>query len=309
MTPWDPKTLPKPTRDLARLKSDISAYGYCLIAEAYAPAQIEAFRARLAEQAEAERKQGYHRRSLVQDPAGINQWINMLINKGTVFRQVLHHPLITGVLDHVLGRDHVLSEISSHITRPGAALLPLHIDQWWMPAPAMPDDDYVRPADISRTNIRMGKLEKSKTPINPPMCVNAMCMVSDFTEENGGTRLVPTSHLTGLQPDQAVPHSVPSVAATGPAGTVVIWEGRTWHAAGANVSNGDRFGLVSLYAAPQARTLQNFTLGTKAEVLEDASPELLKLLGFKVWHSYGQTGVMGSDYARPAAELIGELKP
>ena len=55
MTPWDLKALPKPTRDLVRLKADIGTYGYCLIEAAYPPAEIEAFRARLAEQAEAER--------------------------------------------------------------------------------------------------------------------------------------------------------------------------------------------------------------------------------------------------------------
>ncbi|MFO0997694.1 MAG: phytanoyl-CoA dioxygenase family protein [Alphaproteobacteria bacterium] len=309
MIPWDPTTLPKPTQDLARLKADMDQFGYCMIEAAFPRTVMDAIRTRLAEQAAAERKHGHHRRSEVQDPGGVNQWVGLLINKGKVFQGVLFHPLIEGVVEHLLGPEFTLSDFAAHITRPGNSLLPLHMDQWWMPMPAMPGEPYVRASTISRENVRTGPPTRSTTPINPPMVVNAMCMISDFTEENGATRLVPTSHLSGTQPEPSLPHPVPTVAATGPAGNVVIWEGRTWHAAGANVSREERYGLVSYYAAPQSRSLQNFTLATKPEILEGASPELLRLLGFKVWHSYGQTGLSGGEYAKPASELIGELKP
>ena len=90
MAHWDAKTLPKPTRDEARLKADIDEWGYCLIEAAYTPAEIASFKARLSEQAAGERNHGHHKRSLVQDPAGINQWMVMLINKGEMFRRHVH---------------------------------------------------------------------------------------------------------------------------------------------------------------------------------------------------------------------------
>ena len=31
---WDVEDLPRPTRDVARLKADMDAWGYCLLAEA-----------------------------------------------------------------------------------------------------------------------------------------------------------------------------------------------------------------------------------------------------------------------------------
>lgn len=310
MTHWDPKTLPKPTQDLARLKSDLDIYGYCFIEAAFSPREIRAIRDRLAEQAEAERKHGYSRMNrVVQDAAGMNQWVNMLLNKGRVFLDAVLQPHINAVVAHLLGKEYLLSEIAAHITRPGNALLPLHTDQWWMPEPTMPGEAYQRCGDMTRDNVRTGAPRPAASPITPPLCVNAMTMVSDFTEENGATRIVPMSHLSGTQPVPSVPHAIPSIAATGAAGTVLVWEGRTWHSAGANVSNGDRYGLTSLWSGPQMRTLQNFTLATRPEVLEGASPELLKLLGFKVWHGYGQTDMVGMDYARPAREMIGELKP
>lgn len=307
--PWDPEILPKPTRDPERLKSDMSTFGFCFIEAAFDAEEVAAIRARLEEQAEAERKGGHHQLSYVQDEAGLNQWVNMLINKGKAFQATLFHPLIRGVVDHVLGAEYFLSEISASITHPGSALLPFHTDQWWMPVPQMPGDDYRRAGDITRTEVVTGPPVPADHPINPPMAINAMTMVTDFTEANGATRLLPYSHLSGRQPEPVVPHAWPSVPAAGPAGTVVLWEGRTWHAVGGNASQDSRFGLVTLFTAPQVRAMQNFTLGTKAEVLADASPELIDLLGFKVWYSYGQTDVLGARLAKPAAELIGELKP
>ena len=308
--PWNPDDVPKATRDLTRLKADIDEWGFCFIEQAFEPAKVASIQMRLTEQAEAERATGYHRPGVsVQDPEGQNQWITMLINKGAVLQGVLFHPLITGVMDHLLGREHVLSEMSSHITRPGNSLLPFHTDQWWMPQPRLPGEPYRRAGDITRGNATTGLPERATTPINPPMAANAMCMISDFTAANGATRLVPMSHLSGLQPEACVPHKVPSIAAEGRAGDVVISEGRTWHAAGENATNAARYGLVTHYAGPQVRTLQNFTLGTKAEVLANATPELRKLLGFKVWSGYGETGPLDEEFARPADELIGELWP
>ena len=80
----------------------------------------------------------------------------------------------------------------------------------------------------------------------------------------------------------------PVLAAEGPAGNVVIWEGRTWHATGENVTNQPRYGMVTLYCGPQFRTLDNFTLGIRPEVYADASPELLALIGFEPWNGCGQ---------------------
>ena len=308
--PWDPDKLPRASRDLARLKADMDAWGYCFVEQAYSPEEVQALHDRIEAQAAAERKYGHHKPGVsVQDPEGQNQWVTMLINKGAAFQTVLFNPTVRGVIEHLLGAEHVLSELASHITRPGNSLLSFHTDQWWMPQPQLPGEPYRRAGDITRTNSPSGPPKPASTPINPPMAVNAMTMLSDFTEANGATRLVPLSHLSGLQPVPNLPDSVPSVPALGRAGDVVIWEGRTWHAAGANLTNAPRYGLVTIYAAPQVRTLQNLTLGTKAEVLEHASPELKRLLGFKVWSGYGETGAPDEDFARPAAELLGELAP
>lgn len=67
-----------------------------------------------------------------------------------------------------------------------------------------------------------------------PMLLQTMWMLTEFTEDNGGTRLVPGSHKS-LRPPRAedVRHEVPVV---GPAGSVLIWHGGIWHRNGANIT-------------------------------------------------------------------------
>ena len=80
--------------------------------------------------------------------------------------------------------------------------------------------------------------------------VTAVWMLSPFTQENGGTLLVPGSHRAdnnrtgGL--DLPVPHPG-QIQATGPAGSVVLFDARTWHGSGSNNSDEDRVGLVMAY--------------------------------------------------------------
>ena len=306
---WNNENLPAATGELHQAVHDVDAYGYCLIEQALPDATIAEVRTRIDEQAQAEREQGFHRLSQVQDPGGINQWVNLLINKGEVFQNLLLHPTVSGVVDHLLGEEHVLSDFAAHVVRPGNTALPLHIDQWWMPQPRLPGEDYVRVGATDRSAITAGKPERSTQPINPPCVVNAFWMISEFTAENGATRIVPGSHLSGQQPDQQVPHSVDTVALTGNAGTVAIWDGRTWHAAGQNNTNGARYGVTSYYGGPQFRSLTNYTLGTLPEILQNVSPELRKLLGFKIWNEYGRTGESEDGFALPASEQLPEMKP
>ena len=80
--------------------------------------------------------------------------------------------------------------------------------------------------------------------------VTTVWMLSSFTLENGGTILVPGSHRSennrtgGL--DLPVPHPG-EVRATGAAGSVVMFDSRTWHGSGENGSEENRVGVVMTY--------------------------------------------------------------
>lgn len=303
-------TLPAPTTDAARLKADIETWGYCLAADALVEPGLGAVRDRLLAQAKAERERGVTRHdSPVELGETRNQWVRVLSNKGRIFIDALvHNPVTRPIVHHLLGEEVLLSGLDSHITWPGNGAMGLHIDQWWMPHPVMPGETgWQRAGDVKRSRQRLGSPEPTDRAINPPVVVNVFYAVSDFTRANGATRLIPRSHLSGAHPE---PHgSYAEVQPEVPAGTAVIWDGRTWHAAGANAGNGPRIGVSTYFTAPQFRQLVNFTLGTRPEVLEGMTDEDRRLFGFGIWEGIGNTGGAMAGLAEPGAGATGLLEP
>ena len=83
--------------------------------------------------------------------------------------------------------------------------------------------------------------------------LSSVWMLSDFTEENGGTLVVPGSHRASNNPtggngiDAMSPYPTEQQA-IGKAGDVLLFDSRTWHAAGANTTDQPRLGLAVRYA-------------------------------------------------------------
>ena len=78
-------------------------------------------------------------------------------------------------------------------------------------------------------------------------------MLAPFTEENGGTLLVPGSHRSPNNPtgDNGVDPLAPyptEVNACGPAGSVLVLDSRLWHATAPNRSHEPRTSVVVRYA-------------------------------------------------------------
>jgi ectoine hydroxylase-related dioxygenase (phytanoyl-CoA dioxygenase family) len=307
MPSWNRANLPQPTRDSERLKADLDTYGYCVLTEALTPAQLKAVRARIEEQVEAERMCGIESRA-VQHYDQVNQWVTMLINKGAEFSELAKNEKSLALVGHVLGQEFLLSVLEAHFVRKGGGLMSLHCDQWWLPFPVSADARYARVGDISRSTVPTGPPERARGPVWPPAVVNIMYMITDFTDENGGTRIVPGSHLSGWQPDRSIPHVVETAAAEGPAGSAVVFDGRTWHAAGVNRTDQHRIGIAATYCGPMFRQLTNFPVGTHAEVIERASPLLRRLLGLKVWSTYGGIDDHTAEFIERREGQVGELK-
>jgi hypothetical protein len=53
---------------------------------------------------------------------------------------------------HLLGPDYLISCVDAQIQHPGSGTMPLHTDQWWMPAPHHPGKPAPRPADARRNS-------------------------------------------------------------------------------------------------------------------------------------------------------------
>ena len=282
-------------------------YGYCLIRDALRPEQVDALRIRVFEQLEAEVQLG--KNNVLPDR---KQLVRFLLNKGQVFRDILFHERVRDMIGHVLGQEYLLSAYHAHVAHPGTTKA-FHTDQFWMPPPTNErKQTLLKPGSVTRAGNRGHHVggEEAMEPkaIAPAVVCNTMWMLDDFTAENGATLVVPGSHLSGRQPDHDLDSNANWVPATAPAGTVLAFEGRVWHSTGANTTNRPRTGLTINFCAPQFRQQENFLMGTLPEVVEDASSELLALIGFKAWQGYGGYENHGQWVAR-GEYALGELVP
>ena len=318
---------PRLTTDLARCKTDLERSGYCLLADALTPAERQEARERLTAQAAAERERGVaymdgtpdqrwgafadddgtvRQERFTATAGGVSQRLFMLLNKGRIFRDIVLMEHALELVGDVLGEHYQLSCSTANIIGKGAAPMELHTDAWWMPPP-VPRGRFGLPVgSISRAEA--GEVRDGAAMIAPPACMNSMWLLGDFRADNGATRVVPGSHLSGRQPKPDLYGEKDLVSIEAPAGTAMFFEGRLWHGSGTNRTDEPRMGLLNTYCGPQFRPQENYTVGLLPEVLAEAPLRLKELVGFKVWNGYGR-------FDAPAVELIsndqlvGELTP
>ena len=318
---------PRLTTDLERCRADLERCGYCLLADALTPAELHEARERLTDQAAAERERGVaymdgtadqrwgafadddatvRQERFTATAGGVSQRLFMLLNKGRIFRDIVLMEHALELVGHVLGGHYQLSCSTANIIGTGAAPMELHTDAWWMPPP-VPRGRFGLPVG-SITRAEAGEVHDGAAMIAPPACMNSMWLLGDFRADNGATRVVPGSHLSGRQPKPDLYDEEDVVSIEAPAGTAMFFEGRLWHGSGTNRTGEPRMGLLNTYCGPQFRPQENYTLGLLPEVLADAPLRLKELVGLKVWNGYGR-------FDAPAVELIshdqlvGELTP
>jgi ectoine hydroxylase-related dioxygenase (phytanoyl-CoA dioxygenase family) len=114
-----------------------------------------------------------------------------------------------------------------------------------------------------------------QTP-HPSLVLNTMWALTDFTEANGATRLVPGSNGWS----RSVDIREPSIAAAMPAGSVLIWDGALWHGGGANRTGDIRFGLSLNFSRGWLRQQENHYLSLDHDLVRGLPVDLQKLLGW-----------------------------
>ena len=134
---------------------------------------------------------------------------NGLVNTWPGLDVLYCDPLLVGAAQHVVGGPVRLGSLLARTVNPGAAPQTLHRDN---------------------------------EPGGDPRAILAfILMIDDFTQANGATRFVPGSHSASFKAG-AHPNSGDSseVVATGPAGTLIIYDGNTLHGHGGNLTERGR---------------------------------------------------------------------
>lgn len=194
-----------------------------------------------------------------------------LLAHGPVFEAIALDPVVLPIIDGVLDASCLVSSLSSITIGPGETAQPIHADDQVMP---------------------MAK------PHAAIVC-NSMWALTDFTEANGATRLVPGSHLAAASPSYGQHYD--SIPAEMPAGSVLIWHGSLWHGGGANTTDARRYGVAMNYCAGWIRQQENQQLGIPLDVIAGFAPRLQELCGFGTYR-----GLIGHiDRQTPARRLLG----
>lgn len=194
-----------------------------------------------------------------------------LLAHGKLYEEIPVHGRVLPIVEGVLDTGCLVSSLSSIAIGPGEAAQPVHADDQLLPLPK---------------------------PHVATVC-NTMWALTDFTEANGATRVVPGSHLAARSPDFGKP--IDSTPAEMPRGSVLVWHGSLWHGGGANRTEARRVGIAMNYCAGWVRQQENQQLGIPREIARGFSPRLRELVGYGVYR-----GLVGHIDKRSPAELLGE---
>lgn len=235
--------------DLAAHLDRMERDGFTIIADAIAPALIDALAADLLRlQAELQIRpatnlfEGVH-----------TLRIYNLLAAGALYQEIPVHKSVLPLVERVLDRSCLVSSLSSISIGPGESAQPLHADDQLIPLP--------RP--------------------HVPIICNTMWALTDFTADNGATRLVPGSHKSAEVPVPFAPCA--TIAAEMKRGSVLVFNGSLWHGGGANLTAAPRVGIAMNYCAGWMRQQENQQLGIPIAVARGFSPRLRKLVGFGLY--------------------------
>ena len=260
-----------PTGEVAAALAGIERDGYAVVEAVLAPTRCDEL---IADLARLERE-----RSIV--PAGNPfeghaTWrIYNLLSSGRLYEALVLDPRVLAVVEGVLDPGCLLSSLSSIAIGPGERAQPIHADDQLIPLP--------KP--------------------HPAVVCNTMWALTDFTETNGATRLVPGSHRADHSPPYGSTHA--SVAAVMARGSVLVWHGSLWHGGGANSSGARRWGVAANFCAGWVRQQENQQLGLPLDTVATFPPRLRELCGFGIYR-----GLLGHiDKRSPADVLLGDRPP
>jgi ectoine hydroxylase-related dioxygenase (phytanoyl-CoA dioxygenase family) len=136
----------------------------------------------------------------------------------------------------------------------------------------------------------------------PEAIVNFLIAFTDFTEENGATRVIPGSNHWDDFEDRGRPED--TIPAVMEAGDALFFSGKTVHGGGANRTEHEYRRAVAFALNPGFLTGEEaYPFLVDMEVAKTLSPRVQRLLGFRSQYPTGSAGLWQVDYAELADHL------
>ncbi len=247
----------------------LAADGACIVDDAASDGLIDRFASEIAPFVEAT-KPG------PDDFSGHNtRRTGALIARSPAAREMVMDPLVVGAARAVLA--HAAS-IQLHLTQviaigAGEPAQPIHRDQWAF--------DYF------------------PFPAGYEVQCNTIWALTDFTEENGATRIVPGSHRLEDKLRFVEADTEPAKMTRG---SILFYTGSAYHGGGANRSDATRIGVNITYNLSWLRQEENQYLAVPPEIARELPEDLLRLMGY-------QRGAYALGYVGDLLDPIAVVRP
>ena len=228
----------------AAVRAELQAQGFCVLPSLVPTTQL----ARVA--AAYDRAFGEATApDLKTSSTGGNKRLSDFVSRGAEFDELyVLEPVLAACVD-TFGPHFKLSSFHGRTVLPGAAAQALHVD-------VRPDED--------------------AWPL-----LGFIVMVDEFRDDNGATRFVPGSHHTEASDARAGnqrPDDGAHVLACGPAGSVIVYFGTTWHGYSANRSMSARRSIQGAYVPRSGTAAVQWQSRLSAETLSRLSHSARRVL-------------------------------
>ena len=176
-----------------------------------------------------------------------------LIARSVEAREFVMNPLVLQSVKRVLAR---AKNFQLHLTQviaigPGESQQAIHRDQWAFDFFPFPKGYEVQ--------------------------CNTLWAMTDFSEANGATRVIPGSHRLDDKLRFSIDDTEPAEME---AGSALFYTGSLYHGGGANRSNAVRYGLNLTYVVAWLRQEENQYLSVPLEIARELPEDLLRLMGY-----------------------------
>jgi hypothetical protein len=179
--------------------------------------------------------------------------VNDFVNRGKEFDALYVFPPLLDACCRVIGRPFKLSSLHARTLRPHSRSGELHVDV---------------------------RRDSADWPL-----LSFILMVDEFRPENGATRFVPGSHLCLSAPQDTVSDLRADydgqVVACGPAGSLLIFDGSTWHDHSANTSDKPRRSIQGAFIPCGGQAGTDFAARVQPETRARLSPLARYVLGIR----------------------------